>query len=131
VYRYAHSHNIFIDYFRGMGVFALVASVALVMSAVARGANFMVATWHKGATDRAQDMVIAALYCGATFYLLANMLSDSMSPTTSFIFWMMYFGAYLAVLPDAPVVRAARHLSTRAWTTRSREPLAAAESASV
>lgn len=130
VYRYSHSHNIFIDYFRGMGVFALIASLALVLSAVARGANFMIATWHKGATDRAQDMVIAGLYCGATFYLLANMLSDSMSPTTSFIFWMMYLGAYLAVLTDPPVVRAARRLSTRAWTTKIKERLAVAGSAS-
>lgn len=118
VYGYAHSHNMFLDYFRGMGIFALAAAVLLVLSAVSRGARFFLSTWRKGQTDRPSDTIIAGMYLGAIFYLVGNQLSDSFSPTTAFLFWMMYLGACLAESPAAVIVRQGRPRSTVGWTDR-------------
>lgn len=134
VYHYAHSHNMFLDYFRGMGVFAMAAAVVLVTSAVSRGLNFLLCTLPKGQVDRASDTVVAGMYLGAIFYLIANQLSDSFSPTTAFLFWIMYFGAYLTAPPlnlvalsvgqpaaslRLPRVRAPQP-STLGWTPRAK-----------
>lgn len=105
VYRYAHSHNMFLDYFRGMGVVGLAAAVALVLSAVSRGANFLLVTLPKGQVDRASDTIVAGMYLGAIFYLIGNQLSDSFSPTTAFLFWVMYLGAYFTAPPLRSVSR--------------------------
>jgi O-antigen ligase len=116
----AHSHNMVLDYFRGMGVFGMVAAVALIVCAAARVSSFIISTLHKGMTDRTSDTIVAGLYLGALFDLIANQLSDSFSPTTSFLFWMMYFGAYLMALPKTFTRRRVRRTSTLAWTPRAR-----------
>jgi O-antigen ligase len=116
----AHSHNMVIDYFRGMGLFALFAVVALILGVVGRVANFLLSTWHKGAVERGPDTIVAGLYVGALFDLIGNQLSDSFSPTTSFLFWMTYFGAYLTALPIAVAVRPVGGESTLAWRPRAR-----------
>lgn len=128
VYRYAHSHNMFLDYFRGMGVFGLAAAVALVLSAVSRGANFLLATLPKGQVDRESDTIVAGMYLGAIFYLIGNQLSDSFSPTTAFLFWIMYLGAYFTAPPLNSVARPPLNLvkrqvgqpSTAGWAPRAR-----------
>ncbi|AMK25206.1 O-antigen ligase family protein [Sphingobium sp. TKS] len=130
VYRYAHSHNMFLDYFRGMGVFGLAAAVALVLSAVSRGANFLLATLPKGQVDRESDTIVAGMYLGAIFYLIGNQLSDSFSPTTAFLFWIMYLGAYFTAPPLNSVARPPLNLvkrpvgqpSTSGWAPRARRP---------
>lgn len=127
VYRYAHSHNMFLDYFRGMGVFGLAAAVGLVLSAVGRGANFLLSTLPKGQVDRTSDTIVAGMYLGAIFYLIGNQLSDSFSPTTAFLFWIMYLGAYFTAPPLNSVARrsmtsVARPVgrpSTSAWVPRA------------
>jgi len=128
VYRYAHSHNMFLDYFRGMGVFGLAAAVVLVLSAVSRSANFLLSTLPKGQVDRASDTIVAGMYLGAIFYLIGNQLSDSFSPTTAFLFWIMYLGAYFTAPPLSPVartplslvVRPVGQLSTSGWMPRAK-----------
>jgi hypothetical protein len=127
VYGYAHSHDMFLDYFRGMGVGALLAAVVLVLSAGFRGANFLIATWQKRDVDRAPDTIVAGLYMGAFFHLIANQLSDSFSPTTAFLFWMLYFSAFFMARPQAAPVRPTRglapghrHPSTVGWSPRMR-----------
>lgn len=130
VYRYAHSHNMFLDYFRGMGVFGLAAAVALVLSAVSRGANFLLSTLAKGQVDRASDTIVAGMYLGAIFYLIGNQLSDSFSPTTAFLFWIMYLGAYFTAPPLSSVARPSLSVvmrpvgqpSTLGWAPRAKRP---------
>ena len=136
VYHYAHSHNMFLDYFRGMGVFALAAAIVLVTSAVSRAANFLLSTLPKGQIDRASDTIVAGMYLGAVFYLIGNQLSDSFSPTTAFLFWIMYFGAYLTAPPlrsvPLPIGQPSASLlirraqapktSTLGWTQRAKRP---------
>ena len=121
-----HSHNMILDYFRGMGLFAMFAAFALLLSTVWRVTGFIISTLHKGLAERSSDMIIAGLYIGAMFDLIANQLSDSFSPTTSFLFWMMYFGAYLTALPKVSPTFQARRPSTLAWTPRARSASAPA-----
>ena len=122
VYHYAHSHNIFLDYFRGMGVFALAAAIVLVTSAVSRGANFLLCTLSKGQVDRASDTIVAGMYLGAIFYLIGNQLSDSFSPTTAFLFWIMYFGAYFTAPPLRSGALPVGHPSASLWRLRATPP---------
>lgn len=129
VYRYAHSHNMFLDYFRGMGVFGLAAAVALVLSAVSRAANFLLATLPKGQVDRAPDTVVAGMYLGAIFYLIGNQLSDSFSPTTAFLFWIMYLGAYFTAPPLIPAARQVVQPPISGWAPRTRRPVSNPEGA--
>ena len=117
---YAHSHNMFADYFRGMGVFGLSAAIALVVSTTSRGANFLLSTLHKGMTNRPSDTIVVGLYLGAIFYLIGNLLSDSFSPTTSFLYWMVYLGAYFTTLPLASAARPVRRPSTLGWAQREK-----------
>jgi O-antigen ligase len=116
----AHSHNMVLDYFRAMGVFALVAVSALILGVAGRVVSFLVSTGRKGKVERGPDTIVAGLYIGALFDLIGNQLSDSFSPTTSFLFWMMYFGAYLTALHSAVAVRPAGQASTLAWAPRAR-----------
>jgi O-antigen ligase len=118
VYGYAHSHNMMLDYFRGMGVLALSAAIALIVSVISRGTKFLLSTWHKRETDRASDTIVAGMYVGAIFHLLANQLSDSFSPTTAFLFWMMYFGAFFSAGSATAIARPVRHLSTVDWVAQ-------------
>ena len=124
---YAHSHNMLLDYFRGMGVFAACAVIVLILSAAARCAKFLLSTCHKGAVDRQGDTLVAGMYMGAMFHLLANQLSDSFSPTTAFLFWIVYFGAYFSSRPAMSVARCIRPpMNTVAWRPRGFRPGSAA-----
>ncbi|RST31444.1 hypothetical protein HMF7854_11780 [Sphingomonas ginkgonis] len=117
---YSHSHNMSLDYFRGMGILGLVAALTLLVAVASRTAAFVASTWHKGVVDRSADVVTAAMYLGATFYLVGNQLSDSFSPTTAFPFWMLYLGAYFSTLkPRAVAARARLRRSTRDWSPRA------------
>jgi O-antigen ligase len=117
---FAHSHNLSLDYFRGMGVFALAAIITLVGCVLTRAAGFIITTWGKGLAGRPMDVLVAAMYLGSIFYLVGNHLSDSLSPTTAYLFWLLYLGAYLSssrsVLPSEDV----RGLSTRGWSPKIR-----------
>lgn len=119
----SHSHNIFFDYFRGMGIFGGIAAAILMASVFLRGFGFILTTWHKGMQDRSSDIITAGLYMSAVFYLIANQLSDTLSPTTAFLFWMMYIGAYLAASSTLTVARPEAHTraGTLSWTARQRD----------
>jgi O-antigen ligase len=120
VYGYPHSHNMLLDYFRGMGAPALLLAITLLLSTLSRGTNFLLSTWHKREVDRASDTIVAGMYLGAIFHLAANQLSDSFSPTTAFLFWMMYFGAYFTARSGSRLPRRIHQPTTREWSPRAR-----------
>ncbi|GAA4018929.1 hypothetical protein GCM10022280_18240 [Sphingomonas swuensis] len=91
----SHSHNLALDWFRGMGVIGLAAALLLTLAVLVRSAGFLVASWRRSAANRSIDVVTAAMFIGAAFYLLGNYLSDSLSPTTAFPFWLVYLAACL------------------------------------
>ena len=88
-----HSHNIFLDYLRTMGVpggamiIILIATVLL----VAFSALWLSLRAHHA--DKDDRVLCFGLWAGAISYLAANLSSDSMGPSTStFFFVVVFFG---------------------------------------
>ena len=111
----SHSHNMILDYFRGMGVFGMMSALVLLLAAGVRTVGYLVSTWGKGRTDRTRESIIMALYLGAFGYLIGNQLSDSFSPSTAFIFWAAYVCAYVSAAPAARRIVRARAVRARDW----------------
>jgi O-antigen ligase len=91
-----HSHNVVLDYFRGLGVFGALAMLVLLLAVTIRAATFYASTVHKGSDGKWLDTITTGLYLGALGYFAGNQLSDSLSPSTSFLFWVVYSAAYLS-----------------------------------
>lgn len=90
----SHSHNLVLDYFRGMGVTGALMAALLFSAVTVRSTSFCLSTIGRGSSGRWFDTITASCYLGALAYLSGNMLSDSLSPSTSFLFWMVYISAY-------------------------------------
>lgn len=106
----SHSHNLVLDYFRGVGVFGALAMVMLLMTIAARTAAFYQSTLHKGSQEKWLDTIIVGLYLGALGYFIGNQLSDSLSPSTSFFFWAVYVTAYVSSEAGVRIARRRRYL---------------------
>ncbi len=117
-----HSHNMILEYFRGMGVFGLLAAVLLLVATVVRTFRFMAATIGGGREGRAHDTQLLALFLGALGYLVGNQLSDSFSPSTAFLFWAVYVCAILSAQPPLQREARARPISPRRWAPRRTAP---------
>lgn len=120
-----HSHNMILDYFRGMGLFGMFAAVALLVCSTARGISFFVSTLASGRNGRASDTIVLGLYLGALGFLVGNQISDSFSPSTAFAFWMVYVCAYLSSLECKPRPRSVPRVTRPAnWRPRAANPTA-------
>lgn len=106
----SHSHNLILDYFRGVGVFGALAMLILLLTIAVRTAVFYKSTLHKGSQEKWRDTIIAGLYLGALGYFVGNQLSDSLSPSTSFFFWTVYVSAYVSSEDVARMARRRRYL---------------------
>lgn len=91
-----HSHNVVLDYFRGTGVFGGLSMLVLVLAVSTRATAFYTSTLRKGGDGKWLNTITASLYLGALGYLAGNQLSDSLSPSTSFFFWVVYSAAYVS-----------------------------------
>jgi O-antigen ligase len=89
----SHSHNVLLDYFRGIGLIGALSMLVLMVMAAWRTARFLLTRFGKGLENRWDDTFVAALYLGGFAYLLGNLLSDSLSPSTSFFFFLIYVTA--------------------------------------
>jgi hypothetical protein len=120
-----HSHNMILDYFRGMGLFGMISAVALLVCSSVRSISFFAATLASGRSSRAPDTVILGLYLGALGFLIGNQISDSFSPSTAFAFWMVYICAYLSTLEGKPRTRSLPRVTRAAnWRLRAAGPAA-------
>lgn len=126
VFGVSHSHNFALDYFRGMGVLGLAAALTLTGLVVARALRFLVGSWSGGSTNRPSDVMTAAMYLGAAGYIIGNYLSDSLSPTTAFPFWLMYFCAVLATRSASSQMRPPIVSPLRKWKAPSRPDIVGA-----
>lgn len=117
----SHSHNMILDYFRGMGVTGLVAAVLLLGSAIARTASFAVKTLRCGVASRRSDTLNLALFIGASGYMLGNQISDSFSPSTAYIFWIVYVAAIISSSEHRKPVPAAEDRARVHWKFRDRQ----------
>lgn len=115
----AHSHNMVLDYFRGMGVFAMAAAVILLVTVVTRALLYLAATWGKGRENRAAESITMALHLGAATYLIGNQISDSFSPSTAFLFWAVYLAGCRSALPRVARIASDNVERPAAWVARS------------
>jgi O-antigen ligase len=105
-----HSHNLILDYFRGVGAFGALAMLVLLVTVAVRATSFYRSTLHKGAQGKWLDTIIVGLYLGALGYIIGNQLSDSLSPSTSFFFWAVYTTAYVSSEGVARAAQRGRYL---------------------
>jgi O-Antigen ligase len=86
-----HSHNIFIEYFRTMGVpgAALIAVIVLVVAACVASAVFRTLV-GRAAGEQVTKANVMVLACSVSVwnYILANQMSDSFGPSTAAFFWV-------------------------------------------
>lgn len=91
---YPHSHNLVIDYFKGIGLFGALAITALCLVILARAGRWMGRMLRHGGD--ATDARIFACYMAAVVYVLANQMSDSFGPSTIGFLWTVYLAAVVA-----------------------------------
>lgn len=118
----SHSHNLILDYFRGVGAFGALAMLLLLITVIVRAATFYKATLSKGGQGKWCDTIIVALYLGALGYMIGNQLSDSLSPSTAFGFWVVYVAAYLSAEAVARSSRSNRRRRSRPLIARAMIP---------
>jgi O-antigen ligase len=94
----SHSHNMVLDYFRGMGIAGAAAALLLLVVTASRATGLFVSTLANGRRGRSRDTVTVAFYLGALGFLIGNQISDSFSPSTAYAFWIVYIAAYLSNL---------------------------------
>ena len=85
----SHSHNVFLDYARGLGIFGL-AGMLLISLLVVGCALSSILRFMASPSDR--TITIMGLHLSTMLYLLLNQLSDSFGVATSPIFWIMFAG---------------------------------------
>jgi O-antigen ligase len=95
----AHSHNVTLDYFRGMGIGGAIAIITLLVTLSARTLSFYVTTFGKGREGGAETTRVA-MYLGVLGYLIGNQMSDSLSPATAGLFWFTLVAAYCSAESD-------------------------------
>ena len=86
-----HSHNAILDYGRMLGVPGLFL-ITLMLAAVAASTIYNIIVALKSGDAPYRDrIVLAALSLGTLSYVLANMSSDSLGPSTSPFFWITFY----------------------------------------
>lgn len=86
-----HSHNLFIEYFRTLGVpgAALITVVALLVTAYLVCAVVATVSGRSGsAYDTNTNVMVLASSVSVWNYLVANQMSDSFGPSTAPFFWL-------------------------------------------
>ncbi|MCR4267849.1 O-antigen ligase [Nitratireductor sp. ZSWI3] len=110
-----HSHNLFVEYFRTMGVpgAALIALMVFLVALYLAAAVLHTLFRGRERTETANVMLLGSAV-SAWNYLLANQMSDSFGPSTAPFFWLplallvVYHGAQRSL---RPATRAPLHAS--------------------
>ncbi len=89
----SHSHNLALDYFRGIGLFGAIAVVLLCFRILWRCAAKTLSVLS--GADSIADRRIWACYTAASLYVVCNQLSDSFGPTTIAALWIIYLPAVI------------------------------------
>ncbi|RWC68490.1 MAG: O-antigen ligase domain-containing protein [Mesorhizobium sp.] len=87
-----HSHNLFIDFFRTLGVpgLALVSMLVLVVMAYLVRVVFCTLFGNDRGGDHAAEVNVMVLGTSVSLwnYIIANQMSDSLGPSTAPFFWL-------------------------------------------
>jgi O-antigen ligase len=93
----SHSHNLVLDYFRGIGFFGALAVVLLCLTIMSRAALKAIYVVGRRVSDR--EKRIFACYAAAVVYVFCNQLSDCFGPSTIGALWLFYLPAVMAERP--------------------------------
>jgi O-antigen ligase len=110
-----------LDYFRGMGVTGLMAAMLMLGAPIARAISFAVKTLRQDPASRRSDTLNMSFFVGASGYLLGNQISDSFSPSTAYIFWIVYVTAIIAASEARKPILAHQDRARRDWKLRDRQ----------
>lgn len=83
-----HSHNVFLDYFRTLGIPGVAMLLVLIAGALAVSFACLVGKGLNGAS-REQSTLAAALGLSILGYIFTNQFSDSFGPSTLPLFWIV------------------------------------------
>ncbi|RRH97727.1 O-antigen ligase domain-containing protein [Mesorhizobium tamadayense] len=86
-----HSHNLFIDYFRTLGVPGAALVIAVVVLVLAYVVSAVLRTLvDNGRGERATEVNVMVLGTSVSVwnYIVANQMSDSFGPSTAAFFWL-------------------------------------------
>ncbi|MDX8482340.1 O-antigen ligase family protein [Mesorhizobium sp. VK24D] len=117
-----HSHNLFIDYFRTLGVpgLALVTIIVLLVTAYLISAVLSTLIGNdKGEFATKTNVMVLGTSVSVWNYLVANQMSDSFGPSTAPFFWLplallMFYRGTQRPPQAAPAGNATRYTGT-AW----------------
>lgn len=93
-----HAHNLFLDYFRGIGAFGAIA-IMLLCARILWRAISKVGPVLTGRVLYTSDIRILACYASSGVYILCNQLSNSFGPATIGGLWVIYMSAVLSERP--------------------------------
>tara|TARA_R110000850_G_scaffold276706_1_gene419770 strand:- start:1163 stop:2482 length:1320 start_codon:yes stop_codon:yes gene_type:complete len=94
----SHSHNLVLDYFKGIGVFGAAAILLLCLTILTRTA-FKAVSVVAGNGDELDVRVLACYFASAN-YVVCSQLSDCFGPSTVGFLWIVYLsGRFLEGSP--------------------------------
>jgi hypothetical protein len=86
--RYPHSHNVFLDYFRTLGIPGLAGVTIQISAVLLLAASALRLALVDTMGDRRQRIMMACAAFGAINYLSSNQFSDSFGASTLPLFWL-------------------------------------------
>lgn len=97
-----HSHNVFLDYARGMGLWGIIGILGVVLAVLTGLISAAIRFWIR---PTGTTIVAVGFFLSATLYIVLNQMSDSFGLATAPIFWVSAAGGFalLAQPSRAPV----------------------------
>lgn len=86
---YTHSHNVFVDHFRTLGLPGALLLTILVIAVVVFVFRMMILTNKSQSMSKFKKATIAGFSFGIFAFLMSNQLSDSLGPSTTPLFWVL------------------------------------------
>ncbi|WGD28929.1 O-antigen ligase family protein [Ancylobacter sp. WKF20] len=98
-----HSHNVFLDYARGMGLWGVIGITGVFLCVLTGLVSAAIRFWLR---PTGGSIVALGLFLSAALYIILNQMSDSFGLATAPIFWLSAAGGFaLLAQPSQPPVR--------------------------
>lgn len=95
----AHSHNLVLDYFKGIGIFG-AAAIALLCLAILLRTGIRALGMLRGNTSETEIRGLACFF-GASNYVICSQLSDRFGPSTVGFLWLVFLTGIFLVRSDS------------------------------
>lgn len=111
---YTHSHNLFVDYFRTLGLPGLIVIAFLVFSVLALVVRMYFRLQVDRVLPRERRATILGLMASVVTFFLSNQLSDSFGPSTTPFFWVVL----VLLIYNAQILLDSSNSGTRSWVKK-------------